>query len=494
MNNLICRTFKKVALICYFLFSYYSFAFSQSFEYSCFTDYKTTISYIDDDLSPIFNIKRAMGACIRNTDENTYLKIFYINRSGLIIKEIPLINNFGRSKLFTAFDTNLIVLSTGCLDLEPIIIYRLNQKGIFELITKIDLAKQKRFIHADDISLLNEHSLMLSSAYIYSDYKKIGLAKLNINSKKIEKIISFPINEYEFRYSHFPKQWIAFNKRNIAVASPFAQKIILLDTSLNKIKEINVNDFNLAYSEKEFYNKIDTAFFSKNEHYPKNIIDYFFKNKLLNLRRIERVSFLNEDELLISIIDSSFEFKRQLYIINIDNNKIIDYTSVDYRDSRSSNIIDTRYSTQLFFDEKGKSINTIGEDSVNENEIYYKVKQFKLNSIYSDKRNTISSDILSNIDIRTVKNERNNVNLICNYKKVLFMNIMFCFSDYCLKDIDKSELVIFITNTDNYVSNFSTKNTLEKKYKFENILFIKEDVFGQLKSIIPNKEYYILTK
>jgi len=75
------------------------------------------------------------------------------------------------------------------------------------------------------------------------------------------------------------------------------------------------------------------------------------------------------------------------------------------------------------------------------------------------------------------------------------MNYLFCFSDYCLKDIEKNELVIYITNTDNYVSNLSTKNMLEKKYKFENILFINEDKFKeQLPNIIPNKEYYILTK
>ena len=74
------------------------------------------------------------------------------------------------------------------------------------------------------------------------------------------------------------------------------------------------------------------------------------------------------------------------------------------------------------------------------------------------------------------------------------MDKYFCTSSYCLKDLDRTELVIFITDMDSYSSRLITKGTFEKKYNFEHMLFIKEDVFKQLPHIIANKEYYTLTK
>jgi hypothetical protein len=335
----------------------------------------------------------------------------------------------------------------------------------------------------------------LGASYRYSHYKKNGLAKVDIKTKKIEKTISFPIDENELYYSHFPKQWIAVSKKNIAITRPFAQKVIILDTSLKKIKDIDISYLGLAESEKEFYKKLDTNFIKKNQNNPKIVIDYFMQNKFLDIRRVERISFINNSDLLISVVDKSYKFKRQLFIVNITNNRILDSIFVDYHDTNNNDIIDTRFTSQLYFDEMGYSFNFNGEDSINENEIYYKIKQFKLFKSISDTSLSISSELLMKADIKNVKNNKSSIDYICNYNKVLFMNYLFCFSDYCLKDIEKNELVIYITNTDNYVSNLSTKNMLEKKYKFENILFINEDKFKeQLPNIIPNKEYYILTK
>ncbi|MFZ4741926.1 MAG: hypothetical protein ACOYLE_12255 [Bacteroidales bacterium] len=496
MNNVNCSLFKKVALICYFLLSNLSFSFSQNFEYSCSKKYKTSFPIVDYEISPIFNLKFSTGISIRINDEETYLKFFYINRNELIVKEIALKNNFGLSNSFSAYDTSLIALLPGSIDLRPIVIYQQNEKGIFAVKTKIDLSKQKKFIEAGDIFLLNNNTIILGASYIYSKYKMIGLAKLNIKTKKIEKTLSFPINEYEFRFSHFPKQWIAVSKKNIAVVRPFAKNIILLDTSLNKVKDIDISSFCLAKSEKEFYNNIDTNYIKQNQKIPKNIINYYLQKNITDIRKIEKIAFLNESELLVSIVDSNFNYKRQLYRVNINSNLITDSISVDYRNSINSNIIDTRYSAQLYFDEKGKSFNVNGKDSINENEINCEVKQFKLNKKYNDSSNTISSELLYKTDIRNVKGEKNNSDFICNFNKVLFMNYMFCFSDYCLRDIERNELVLYIIkNTDNYTSKLITKRTLEKKYKFENILFINEDVFKQLpNNIIPNKEYYILIK
>ena len=461
------------------------------FEYSCNKEYKTSSSIIDDWIYPIFNLKHSMGVQIRDTDDSTKVKVFYCNNNGIVFKEIPLITGLG--SWFSSYDTTVFACLSSLRE-DPIYLFKLNKNNEFELETKINLTKEKNFRNADDIFLLNEHTLLLGASYIYSEFKKIGLASINIKKKRIEKTITFDINEYEFRFSHYPKQWIAVSNNSIAVSRPFAQFIDLFDSNLDKIKEINIRRLNLDIAEKEFHAKIDTTYLNKNVHNPKNIMDYFDKNKILDLRRIEKISFLNTNELLISIVNNSASYRRQIYIVNINTGIITDSISVDYTDLKHKNIVETRYSANLYFDDKGKSFNTEGIDSINENVINHKVSQFKLYRNISDTNYYISSQLLSNTDIRNTKNEKCNEDYLCNYTKVLFMNQYFCTSSYCLKDIDKSELVIYITDREDYLNRFSTKGTLEKKYKFEHVLFIKEEVFKQLKDVIANKDYYILTK
>ena len=59
----------------------YVISYSQSFEYSCFKDYKTTTSYIENDLNSIFNIKYPMtklsktyGGIVRLSPESSIIR------------------------------------------------------------------------------------------------------------------------------------------------------------------------------------------------------------------------------------------------------------------------------------------------------------------------------------------------------------------------------------------------------------------------------------
>ena len=73
------------------------------------------------------------------------------------------------------------------------------------------------------------------------------------------------------------------------------------------------------------------------------------------------------------------------------------------------------------------------------------------------------------------------------------MNGYFCQANYCIRNIEKDELTIFITGPDwDYTSRLTQKKTLEKIFNIENLLFINEEDFNLLKNVVPNKEYYTL--
>jgi hypothetical protein len=462
--------FKRVAILCYPLFVFY-IASNAQIEFGKINEVYSEYSELQYDfVRTIPNKSIVMGINTEPAYNNDFMyKVFYFNNNSFITYKN--IKYSGEPIMFFAgYDSNYIATITGLYEKYPIRIFKLKGNE-YKLKSKVQIKDTTLSDGIDEIFFLGKEKLLLVSTNNFSrkngelDYARLGV--LDLKKKKVVKSIEIDFGN-SILFGYFPKQWSDVRDSTIILVNPLFGQLYVYNLNLELKHQIELPFLNCKETILELSKTFNEKTYLRYEYNPKLIIQEFLEKDLLNKQRIEKVFFIGQDSICISLVpEGRYKTKRILYIYSLSKERILNTTVFNYEHSPES--FQLKYTGGRYFTENGKTAVVRSSSTINKDSMFYNILLYQ---IVKDPKSFISFQKIMSLELSDEYGNGITKDDFTGISEIVFVNILKCNS--CLEELSESSIIVAVDIANDKKKRILYKNSIVNEFGIEKVYFLNE--------------------